>query len=48
MEKVTVVKVGGAIVENSEQLAQLLKDFAASSRLYCSGTVGSVLPAFLH
>ena len=27
MEKVTVVKVGGAIVENSEQLAQLLKDF---------------------
>ena len=29
MEKVTVVKVGGAIVENSEQLAQLLKDFAA-------------------
>ena len=29
MEKVTVVKVGGAIVEDSEQLAQLLKDFAA-------------------
>ncbi len=27
--KVTVVKVGGAIVEDSEQLAQLLKDFAA-------------------
>lgn len=26
MEKVTVVKVGGAIVEDSEQLAQLLKD----------------------
>ena len=29
MEKVTVVKVGGAIVEDSEQFAQLLKDFAA-------------------
>ena len=29
MEKVTVVKVGGAIVEDSEKLAQLLKDFAA-------------------
>ena len=29
MEKVTVVKVGGAIVEDSEQLARLLKDFAA-------------------
>ena len=29
MEKVTVVKVGGAIVEDSEQLAQLLKDFSA-------------------
>ena len=29
MEKVTVVKVGGAIVEDSEELAQLLKDFAA-------------------
>lgn len=29
MEKITIVKVGGAIVEDSEQLAQLLKDFAA-------------------
>lgn len=29
MEKVTIVKVGGAIVEDSEQLAQLLTDFAA-------------------
>ena len=29
MDKVTVVKVGGAIVEDSEKLAQLLKDFAA-------------------
>ena len=29
MEKVTVVKVGGAIVEDSEKLARLLKDFAA-------------------
>ena len=29
MEKVTIVKVGGAIVENDEQLAQLLTDFAA-------------------
>ena len=29
MEKITVVKVGGAIVEDSEQLARLLKDFAA-------------------
>ena len=29
MEKVTVVKVGGAIVEDREQLARLLKDFAA-------------------
>lgn len=29
MEKVTIVKVGGAIVENDEQLAQLLTDFSA-------------------
>ena len=29
MEKITVVKVGGAIVEDNGQLAQLLKDFAA-------------------
>ena len=29
MEKVTIVKVGGAIVEDCEKLAQLLKDFAA-------------------
>lgn len=29
MEKVTIVKVGGAVVENNEQLAQLLTDFAA-------------------
>ena len=29
MEKVTIVKVGGAIVEGNEQLAQLLTDFAA-------------------
>lgn len=29
MKKITIVKVGGAIVEDSEQLAQLLKDFAA-------------------
>lgn len=29
MEKITIVKVGGAIVEDSEKLAQLLKDFAA-------------------
>lgn len=29
MEKVTIVKVGGAIVEDNEQLAQLLTDFAA-------------------
>lgn len=29
MEKVTIVKVGGAIVEDNEQLAQLLIDFAA-------------------
>ena len=28
-EKITVVKVGGAIVEDKESLAQLLKDFAA-------------------
>ena len=28
MEKVTIVKVGGAIVEDNEQLAQLLTDFA--------------------
>ncbi len=28
-EKVTVVKVGGAIVENEAQLSQLLKDFSA-------------------
>lgn len=29
MEKVTIVKVGGAVVEDNEQLAQLLTDFAA-------------------
>lgn len=29
MEKVTILKVGGAIVEDNEQLAQLLTDFAA-------------------
>lgn len=29
MKKVTIVKVGGAIVEDNEQLAQLLTDFAA-------------------
>ena len=29
MEKVTIVKVGGAIVEDSEQLVQLLTDFSA-------------------
>lgn len=29
MEKVTIVKVGGAVVEDNKQLAQLLTDFAA-------------------
>lgn len=29
MEKVTIIKVGGAVVEDNEQLAQLLTDFAA-------------------
>lgn len=29
MEKVTIVKVGGAVVEDNEQLAQLLTDFDA-------------------
>lgn len=29
MEKITIVKVGGAIVEDAAQLAQLLKDFSA-------------------
>lgn len=29
MEKVTIVKVGGAVVEDNEKLAQLLTDFAA-------------------
>lgn len=29
MEKVTIVKVGGVVVEDNEQLAQLLTDFAA-------------------
>ena len=28
-EKLTVVKVGGAVVEDEAQLKQLLKDFAA-------------------
>ena len=28
-EKLTIVKVGGAVVEDEAQLAQLLKDFAA-------------------
>ena len=30
-EKITVVKVGGAVVEDEQQLAQLLKDFSAIS-----------------
>lgn len=29
MEKITIVKVGGAVVEDEAQLTQLLKDFAA-------------------
>ena len=29
MEKITIVKVGGAVVEDKAQLTQLLKDFAA-------------------
>lgn len=29
MEKITIVKVGGAVVEDETQLTQLLKDFAA-------------------
>ena len=29
MEKITVVKVGGAIVESEDQLNALLKDFSA-------------------
>ena len=28
-EKLTIVKVGGAVVEDEQQLAQLLKDFSA-------------------
>lgn len=28
-EKITVVKVGGAIVEDKERLSELLKDFTA-------------------
>jgi acetylglutamate kinase len=28
-EKVTIVKVGGAVVEDEAKLAQLLKDFSA-------------------
>ena len=28
-EKITIVKVGGAVVEDETQLAQLLKDFSA-------------------
>ena len=45
MEKVTVVKVGGAIVEDSEQLAQLLKDFAAiPERKYWCTAVAAVPP----
>ena len=45
MEKVTVVKVGGAIVEDSEQLAQLLKDFAAIlARKYWCMAVDAVPP----
>ena len=31
MEKITVVKVGGAVVEDEAQLSQLLKDFSAIS-----------------
>ena len=44
MEKVTVVKVGGAIVEDSEQLAQLLKDFAAIPGKYWYMAVAAVPP----
>lgn len=32
MEKITIVKVGGAVVEDEAQLTQLLKDFAAIER----------------
>ena len=28
-EKITIVKVGGAVVEDEAQLSQLLKDFSA-------------------
>ena len=28
-EKLTIVKVGGAVVENDDQLDRLLKDFSA-------------------
>lgn len=28
-EKITIIKVGGAVVEDETQLAQLLKDFSA-------------------
>ena len=28
-EKLTIVKVGGAVVEDEQQLAQLLRDFSA-------------------
>ena len=28
-ERITIVKVGGAVVEDEQQLSQLLKDFAA-------------------
>lgn len=30
-DKITIIKVGGAVVEDEQQLAQLLKDFAAIS-----------------
>jgi acetylglutamate kinase len=35
-EKLTVVKVGGAVVEDEAQLAQLLKDFKYYALSYLS------------
>lgn len=34
-EKLTIVKVGGAVVEDEVQLAQLLKDFSAIEGRRC-------------
>ena len=35
MEKINVIKVGGAVVEDEQQLDRLLKDFSAIEVFVC-------------